>query len=45
MFSCELSSVISNVSVADFDHVFVCWERYFWTRKTTVAVLILEYFT
>ena len=28
MFSFGLSSVISQVSIADFAHVFVCWERY-----------------
>ena len=27
-FSFELSSVISKVLVAEFDHVSVCWERY-----------------
>ena len=27
-FSFELSSVISEIFVADFEHVFVCWERY-----------------
>ena len=28
MFSFGLSSVISKVFVADFEHVFVCWESY-----------------
>ena len=35
MFSFELSSVISKVFVADFEHVFVYWGRY----RTTIAVL------
>ena len=35
MFSFGLSSVIFKVSVADFEHVFVCWERY----RTTIVVL------
>ena len=30
---------ISWVSVADFEHEFVCWER---CRKTTVVMRILE---
>ena len=28
MFSFELSSVISKVFIADFEHVFICWGRY-----------------
>ena len=28
MFSFRLSSVISKVSIADFEHVFAFWERY-----------------
>ena len=35
MFSFGLSSVISNVFVADFEQMFVCWGRY----RTTIAVL------
>ena len=35
MFSFELSSVISKVFVADFEHVFVCWGKY----RITIAVL------
>ena len=39
MNSFGLSSAISKVSVADFEHVFVCWEKY----RITIAVLqILE---
>ena len=40
MFSFRLSSVISKVFVADFEHVFVCWKRY---RTKTIVVLILKY--
>ena len=40
MFSFGLSSVISQVFVADFEHVFFCWKRY--SRKT-IVVLILKY--
>ena len=39
MFSFGLSYVISRVSIAEFEHVFVCWERY---RITVVALRILE---
>ena len=39
MFSFELSSVISMVFIADFDHVFVCWGRY---RITIVVIWIIE---
>ena len=35
MFSFELSSVISVVFIADFDHVFVCWGRY----RITIPVI------
>ena len=35
MFSFELSSVISEAFVADFEHVFICWGRY----RITIAVL------
>ena len=35
MFSFGLSSVIFRISVADFEHVFVCWERY----RITIVVL------
>ena len=35
MFSFELSSVISKVFVADFEHVFFWWGRY----RITIAVL------
>ena len=38
-FSVGLSSIISKVSVADFEHVFVCWERY---RRNIVVLRILE---
>ena len=34
-FSCELSSVISKVFVADFEHLFVCSGNY----RITIAVL------
>ena len=40
MFSYRLSSVISKVFVADFEHVFVCWKRY---STKTIVVLILKY--
>ena len=40
MFSFGLSSVISKVFVADFEHVFVCWKRY---STKTIVVLILKY--
>ena len=40
MFSVGLPSVISNVFVADFEHVFVCWKRY---STKTIVVLILKY--
>ena len=42
MRSFGLSSVISKVFVADFEHMFICWKRY--STKTTV-VLILKYLT
>ena len=35
MFSFELYSVISNFSVTDLEHVFVCWERH----RIIIAVL------
>ena len=35
MFLFELSSVISKVSIAAFEHVFVRWGRY---RITTVVI-------
>ena len=38
IFSFGLSSVISKVFSADFEHVFICWERY-----RIIAVLILKY--
>ena len=39
MFSFGLSSAISKVSVSDFEHVFVCLEKF----RITIAVLrILE---
>ena len=38
IFSFGLSSVISKVFVADFEHVLVCWERY-----KIIAALILKY--
>ena len=37
--SFELSSVISKVFVADFEHVFVCWGRY---RITIDVLRIIE---
>ena len=40
MFSFGLSSVISKVWVADFEHIFVCWESY---RITIIVVLVLKY--
>ena len=40
MFSFGLSSVISKVFVADFEHVFVCLKRY---STKTIVVLILKY--
>ena len=42
MYSFGLSSVISKVFVADFEHEFVWWER---CRITIVIVLILKYLT
>ena len=39
MFLFGLSSVISKVSIANFEHVFVCWESY---RITIIALRILE---
>ena len=39
MFSFGLFSVIFKVSFADFEKVFVCWERY---RITIVVIRILE---
>ena len=42
MFSSGLSFVISKVSVAECEHVFVRWERH---RVTIAAVLILKYLT
>ena len=44
MFTFGLPSVISKASVADSEHVFVCWGRYFRIRRTAV-VLILKYVT
>ena len=41
-FSFELFSVISKISFADFEHVFVCLERY---RKTIAVVQIIKYLT
>ena len=41
MFSSGLSSVISKVLVADFEHVFVYWKRY---RIAVIVLLILKYF-
>ena len=38
-FSFGLSSAIFKVFVADFEHVFVCWERY---GMTIVVLRILE---
>ena len=40
MFYFGLSSVISKVFVADFEHVIVCWERY---STKTIVILILKY--
>ena len=40
MFSFGLSSVISKIYVADFEHVFVCWKKY---STKTIDVLILNY--
>ena len=40
MFSFRLSSVISKVFVADFEHVFFCWKRY---STKTIVVLNLKY--
>ena len=40
MFSFGLSSVISKVFVADFEHVFFCWKRH---STKTIFVLILKY--
>ena len=40
MFSFGLSSVMSEVFVADSEHVFVWWKRY---RTKTIVVLILKY--
>ena len=37
MFSFGLSSVISKVFVANFQHMFVCWNRY---RTKTIVALI-----
>ena len=42
MFPFGLSSVISKVFVADFEHVFVCWKRY---RTKTIVVLMIKYLT
>ena len=42
MFSFGLSSVTTEVSVTDFEHVFFCWEKY---GITIVVVLILKYLT
>ena len=39
MFLFGLSSVIFQVLVADFEHVFTCWERY---RITIAVPRILE---
>ena len=41
MFSFGLSSVVSKVFVADFEHVFVYWKRY---STKTIVVLITKYF-
>ena len=35
-----LSSVISKVFAADFEHVFVCWKRY---DTRPIVVLIIKY--
>ena len=45
MFLFGLSSVIFKVSVAGFEHVFICWERYFRIRITIAIVLIVKYLT
>ena len=43
MFAFGLSSsVLSKVSIADFEHVFVCWEM---CGITIAVVLILKYLT
>ena len=42
MFSFGLSSVISKVSVADSDHVFVYWKRYFRTGIIITVILITK---
>ena len=43
MFAFGLSSsVLSKVSIADFEHVFVCWEI---CGITIAVVLILKYLT
>ena len=42
MFSFGLSSVTTEVSVTDFEHVFFCWEKY---GITIAVVLILKYLT
>ena len=39
MFSFGLSSFISKVFVADFEHVLVCWKRY---STKTIVILILK---
>ena len=40
MFSFGLSSVISKFLVAEFKHVFVCWERY---KVTIIFARIPKY--
>ena len=40
MLSFELSSVISKVFAADYEHVFVCSKRY---STKAIVVLILKY--
>ena len=40
MFSFGLSSIISKVFVADFEHVFVCCKRY---STKPIIILILKY--
>ena len=40
MLSFELSSVISKVFAADFEHVFVCSKRY---STKAIVVLILKH--
>ena len=40
MFSFVLSSVISKVFVADFEHAFVCWKRY---RIKIIVLLTLKF--